>query len=268
MMRKILLAFIIGTSFLAAYPRPYTSEKIDTLKILFEKMIDAGEIPAKKNINDHILNIFNQILIDSVSFNASFDEVPGLGVIVSPDSVLKIYNWNMPLKKGQHKYFGIIQCEDGRHFVLSDKSQEIKEPEQQSLSYNRWFGALYYDIIMVEKYGRKYYTLLGFDFNNLFTSKKIIEILYFDEKGAPAFGFPVFQMKNELKSRVIFEFSTQIVMSLKYKKDKGMIIFDHLAPSEPKYQGIYHYYGPDFTFDAFVFENGSWTLIEDVDVTF
>ncbi len=267
-MRKLLLSFLLCASFSAVYSRHYTAEKIDTLKTLFEKMTKTNEIATKKSINNNILFTFKQILNDSTSFGASFDSVPSLGVLTSSDTMLKIYNWNIPFEKGKHKYFGIIQCKDGRHFVLSDKSHDIKDAEQEILSHDRWFGALYYDVIVKEKYGKKYYTLLAFDFNDLFTSKKIIEVMYFDEKGEPAFGAPIFQMKKEIKSRVIFEFCTQIVMSLKYEEESDMIIFDHLSPREPKYEGIYHYYGPDFTFDALVFENGRWKLIEDVDVTF
>ncbi len=268
MMRKLFVLFVMLSCIYSANAHDTTFANIDTLKVLFEQMIDADEITAKKKINIDILNRFEKILDDTTSFFASFDSVPSLGVIGSPDTMFRIYNWNLPLRKGKHKYFGFIQCRNGQYFLLSDSSHKIKDPEHVTLSFDRWYGALYYDIIVREKWGKKYYTLLGFDFNDLFTSKKIIEVLYIDEKGEPCFGTPIFQMKKEIKHRVVFEFSAQVVMSLKYEEDKSMIVFDHLAPREPKYEGIYHYYGPDFTFDALKFEDGRWKLIEDVDITF
>ena len=45
-----------------------------------------------------------------------------------------------------------------------------------------------------------------------------------------------------------------------------MIIFDHLIPIEPMYQGIKAYYGPDFTYDAYRIEKkGGWRFEENID---
>ena len=44
-----------------------------------------------------------------------------------------------------------------------------------------------------------------------------------------------------------------------------MIVFDHLSPRSDSQKGQFQYYGPDMSFDAFVFEKGKWTYKKDVD---
>jgi hypothetical protein len=55
-------------------------------------------------------------------------------------------------------------------------------------------------------------------------------------------------------------------MSLAWNSKMKMIIFDHLAPPNSSYTGNYAYYGPDFSYDGFRFEEGKWELVEKVDV--
>jgi len=54
-------------------------------------------------------------------------------------------------------------------------------------------------------------------------------------------------------------------MTLKYDEGKEMIIYDHLSPSEPKYEGQYEFYGPDFSYDGLKYENGIWNTYFDLD---
>ena len=54
-------------------------------------------------------------------------------------------------------------------------------------------------------------------------------------------------------------------MSLKYNNELKMIVFDHLSPFESRYQGVYQFYGPDFSYDGLEFNKGIWRLISDVD---
>ena len=45
-------------------------------------------------------------------------------------------------------------------------------------------------------------------------------------------------------------------MMLRYDDKLKMIVFDHLSPSKPSYEGKYQYYGPDFSYDGLIFEKG------------
>ena len=55
-------------------------------------------------------------------------------------------------------------------------------------------------------------------------------------------------------------------MMLRFDEREELIVFDHLAPMEPKYEGDRSYYGPDFSYDALEFKKGKWILIENVEL--
>ena len=45
-----------------------------------------------------------------------------------------------------------------------------------------------------------------------------------------------------------------------------MIVFDRLTPMRPEFSGQFRYYVPEGNiFDAFLFENGLWNFVSDVD---
>ncbi len=245
----------------------------DEIKIqeLFEFSTNSKEDREKDEINNDIAEKFTDVLKLKGSFDYPFDSLKQVGKITSSDNHLRVYTWNVPYNDGTNKYFGFIQFIPEKEkqpllFRLIDKSDEIKDPEYQELSKNNWFGALYYSIVTVKSQDTKYYTLLGFDFNDLFSSKKIIDVLYFNDANEPVFGKPIFQLDKKLMDRVIFEYAAQAAMSLKYNKDKDMIVFDHLSPSKPSFAGKFQYYGPDMSYDGLKFENGIWVLKKDLDM--
>ena len=238
---------------------------------LFNDMSKYDNDTEGEKINNKITEKFEQLLGIEGSFSYPFDSLRHIGKIVSKDKKLRIYTWNLPYINGTHKYFGFIQYypPKERNFLLYkliDSSDDYKSPENLILTDTSWLGALYYEIIDKKYEGDTYYTLLGFDFNNLLTAKKIIEILYFKDNKIPVFGKPVFNYRNILCNRIIFEYSAKVSMSLKYKKDLNMIVFDHLSPSKPSYEGHFMYYGPDFSYDGLIFENGVWNEVKDIDV--
>jgi hypothetical protein len=268
---------------LILYCLPYSclfSQNADTTSIykyeqilseLFNRISNYNNDFKKEKINSEIVDTFEKVLAIEGSFSYLFDSLRYVGKITSNDNKLRIYTWNLPYIDGTHKYFGFIQYypPKGENFLLYkliDSSENYKSPENLILADTSWFGALYYEIVEKKHEGNTYYTLLGFDFNDFLTSKKIIEILYFKDDKLPVFGKPVFNYRNKIINRIIFEFSAKVSMVLKYNKDLKMIIFDHLSPSKPDYEGHFMYYGPDFSYDGLEFKDGMWNQVTDVDV--
>ena len=241
------------------------------LSELFNDMSKYNNDIEKEKINNKIIKKFEQLLSIEGSFSYPFDSLRHVGKISSKDNKLRIYTWNLPYINGTHKYFGFIQYYPPREksfllYKLIDCSDDYKSSENLILTDTSWLGALYYEIIEKKYDGDTYYTLLGFDFNDLLTAKKIIEVLYFTDDKVPVLGKPVFNYRNKLCNRIIFEYSSKVSMSLKYNEDLNMIIFDHLSPSKPSYEGHFMYYGPDFSYDGLEFRDGVWNEIHDVDV--
>ncbi|RKY23713.1 MAG: hypothetical protein DRP79_08785 [Planctomycetota bacterium] len=119
-------------------------------------------------------------------------------------------------------------------------------------------------MVPVKSGGRIYYTLIGFDQNNLLVSKKIIDVLYFTGAGKPRFGKRLFVLGKQKQNRVIFQYSARVVMMMRYDPKYKMIVADHLAPNSASYMGLYQFYGPDFKYIGFKFENGKWVLHNDI----
>lgn len=236
----------------------------------FQKIMDSSTDQQKKLENQSLLLQIRKTLAMDSSFYYPFSKVQTLGILSSPDSLFRICHWNLPLRDGTHMYFGFIQMNPESFgnvvYELTDLSGQLTEPEDKTLQQGDWFGCLYYDIVPVYRGEGNYYTLLGSDMNNLFSSRKVIETLSFDSPHAPVFGLPVIHTGKMVKKRMVFEFADRAKMSLTYHPDRQMIIFDHLSPPDPSLTGLYQFYGPDFSYDGLDLSGGKWVLQEDIDV--
>jgi len=242
----------------------------DTLHLKYELLVIETNDIKKEILCEEISALFKRVLENDSSFEYPFRSLKHVGILYSPDLKFRIIQWNLPYRDGTHKYFGFIQYQKSKRKTilteLHDKSDKIDKPEFKKLTNENWYGTLYYKIIHNTYKGDEYYTLLGSDLNNLFTKKKIVEILTFDKKGNPEFGALVFKNRNQAVTRVIFEYSVQANMVLTYDKDKEMIIYDHLSPSRPSLVGRFEFYGPDFSYDGMKFERGVWNNYPDLDI--
>jgi hypothetical protein len=240
----------------------------DSLNLLFKELADAGSGDSRTTVNNRIIEILDDVLILPASARYRFDRLTSLGKATSPDSLLRIYTWNIAHSPMEYRYYGFIQkldkVSDEISLFFLDHTSSRKNFENETYTPEKWYGALYYQIHQVEYSGKTMYTLIGFDFNNLFTNIKLVDILTFNDDG-PLFGAPVFSFRDGIRHRAVFEYSSKAVMLLRYMPEDDMIIYDHLSPSSPRFKGQYRYYGPDFSYDALKFGNGSWVSIPDVD---
>jgi hypothetical protein len=225
------------------------------------------------NLNNPFESYLNKVLENDAAFRYPFDSLSKfMSIIKSPDDQIRIFNWNYELVNEQQLYGCFIMRFD-KHTnsysstKLNDASMFAKDPEYTQYNKKNWYGALYYAIIPVKKDKSVYYTLLGWDGNNKFSNKKIIETMSFQSNGNIKFGLPYFIYPNgKTKRRVVFQYNKQSYMSLKYFKERKeeLIIFDHLIPKSPQLEGMYDWYVTDLSFDAFKLENEKWVFIGQV----
>jgi hypothetical protein len=272
-LRKYLLFAILSLACckinLAASENILRKESI--LQRLYESMDDRNIGDARAKVITEILKVWHETLEYPESFLYSFDSLPFVGQVHSSDSLIRVYSWNFPNPEGTHQYFGFIQKrpvpgENALYFELKQGSGNLSGAEEIIFTSDNWYGALYYEIIPVNLNNKTYYTLLALDLNDFFTNKKLIDILYFEDN-LVKFGAPVFQIGKKIQFRVIFEYSSRAVMSLRYDSNRKMIIHDHLSPFQPRYEGQFHNYGPDFSFDGFILENDRWKQLIDIDIS-
>jgi len=267
--------------FLSFFMIPFISfsqtdlEKIKSSELLilsdFNKILESKNDSLNLKYNENIVKNFYEILTKESSFNYNFDTLKNyVSVLKSEDEKLNVITWNLFLETGTYQYFGFLQYKSSKKetikiFNLIDKSENITKPETETLTPSNWFGAIYYDLIINKNGKQKYYTLLGWDGNDEFSTKKIIEVLTFTNNENPKFA-STFEIEKKITKRIIFEYNKQAQMVLKYSELDKLIIFDHLSPSNPKYEGKYRYYGPDFSNDALQFNKGTWLYIPNIDI--
>ncbi len=224
----------------------------------------------QNRINDSILQYFTLILYDKISFHYPFDSLKTMGKISDDDNEINFYTWNIPFEDGSHMIQGIIQYKVNKDsvsfLILHDSSDELENAEMLKLGPNKWYGALYYEVLTKKINKQKFYFLMGYNPGNLFSNKKVLDVFYFDEYGYPFFGLPVFNINNKLQNRLILTYNEKASITLHYNKKLKQIIFHHLVPIDSKYKDNPMFYGPDFTFDGLEFKDDTWNLIEKVDV--
>lgn len=205
------------------------------------------------------------------SFNYTFDTLKNIGRIQSDDNKLTVFSWNIPQKSGYSNYYCLLQYyskKDKQIFVytLTEEPGLLKKNPQAFTDISHWPGVLYYKIIDTKFKGKVYYTLLGFNFNDILSNIKTIDVLTFDEFNYPGFGQKMFVYNGKPQNRIVYEYNERAQMMLEYNENLKLIVADHLSPARPSMEGQYQFYGPDFSYEGFSFEDGIWQHRTEVDI--
>lgn len=263
--------FIVGQAFgqRASENSPAKQLNIyqDSLASLGKKFINDENDLERKNANYLFIKTLVSALKEPNSFLFPFDSVKSISIINSPDNRFRILSWHVINQDGSYRFYGTIQMNTGgplKMFPLEDYSPLLQNPEDSVTDNHKWYGAQYYKIIPV--YAQKpYYVLIGWKGNTVKSTKKVIDILSFTND-KPAFGMPVFDNNGKNRKRVIFEYTRQASMLLRYVPAQNLIVFDHLAPPDKKMKSLPETFGPDLTYDGYKLKNGRWVYIENIDM--
>ena len=252
-------------AFISQTLQEYELKLISKLEnVHFEKNYDKA-----MQLNEEFKNVLEEAISNSEIFNYPLDSLSKfMSTEISPDGNFRIFNWNIELSNQKQYYECWILMKNLTILKLNDFKNEIPEIEYASLDANSWFGALYYSIIPKERKNKTVYTLLGWDGNNMFSNKKIIESMTISKKNKIQFGIPIFKYPDgKIKKRVIFQYSKQSYMSLKHRqvRKQDYLIFDHLMPPSPNLKEFADWYVTDLSFDAFQWNENQWDFKRDFD---
>lgn len=279
----ILISFLSHASFaqLSESEKKHFAGLEDSLKKLQLRVFYSKKIADRFEANKQFLACWASVLKEEKSIQYPFDSIKEVSRLLSPDKKFRIITWNIYREDGTHHYFGFIQVTISKTvhkgllkketppqyevYPLVDKSATVKTPENYVADPSKWFGMLYYEVI---KSDDDFYTLLGWDGNEKLTQRKFIDVLSFKEDGTPVFGKDVFKFPGKFGKRIMFEYASEVAMSLKYNEGRKEIIFSHLAPNslDPILIGQYQYYGPDGSFDALKMKKGRWVYEPAIDI--
>lgn len=244
--------------------------KEDSLKPYAKRMI-FDSIAENRFYSD---SVFIRRLVDALktpySFYYPFDSVITVSRLYAPDSTFRIFTWQLQRDESYYRQAGAIQMNtpDGslKLFPLFDVSEYTSSPTDSIRTSNNWIGAIYYNIIMKEYKGKKYYTLFGYDDNDFGSTRKWLEVLTFDAAGKPVFGGNYFNYKDdELKApqpadRFLLEYQKDARARLVYDPELNVIVFDHLVSESNQPQKKFTLI-PDGDYEAFEWKNGKWKHI-------
>jgi hypothetical protein len=227
----------------------------------------SDSLSDRKALLDEIREIMSSALSMEGSMDFPWNGLNRIGVVTSDDEQVRFFTWHISEDPDHYRYFGYIQVARRRGNVdLYELEDRLKKATAQHIeqTVENWHGKLYYRIITNTYRRDTYYTLLGMDFNDSKSNIKTVEVMEI-RRNRPRFLEEMFYTGQEKVDRMVFEYSTQVSISVRYDPQLKMIIFDHLVPFHPIYQGDYKFYGPDGSFDGLEFETGIWIYRDDVD---
>jgi hypothetical protein len=265
------MKFIVALSMLVVQTVLFGQNDGVTKAVLLKNLtaLRAAKSDSLKEANNLTFkNSLQQFLENETYGPLDFDSLRSIGKIWSDDALVGVISWNVEMEDFSQQFFAFVLKKNARNRIevteLIDntlgqgntKPTDILEPQN-------WYGALYYDIIDVKKGSKTFYTLLGWDGAYANSNIKIIDVLTF-AGSTPKLGAPIFKVSDKIVKRVFFEHSERAYMSLKYDKERSLIIYDHLSPESPNLVGFYDYYIPDLSYDGMAWEKDKWIVKEDI----
>jgi hypothetical protein len=239
----------------------------DSLKHLGSEFINSEIDVHRKAANYTFIKTLVSALKTPNSFYFPFDSVKSISILNSPDDKFRFFTWHVINDDGSHRFYGAIQMNTGgalKLYPLEDYSPFLKNPEDSVTDNHKWYGAQYYKIIPVGGLN-PYYVLLGWKGNTVESTKKVIDVISF-KNGNMQLGLPVFDEKGKSRKRIVFEYTEQASMLLRYVPEQHLIVFDNLVPPDKKSVGKPQTYGPDLSYNGFRLKNGRWELVENLDM--
>lgn len=249
-------------------------KKEDSLKVLSLKIIQGRTSEDRFAADSEFTKLFVRALKIKNSFHYPFDSLITVSKLSPSDSLFKIFTWQMVINDYVVRQHGAIQMRtaDGslKLYPLIDKSDVTINMADTVGNNFGWIGAVYYKIVETQSSGKNYYTLLGYDENNVRSNKKIVEVLSFED-GQPIFGGNYFSFSNNTNpaerfgKRLILEFKKNASPRLVYDAEQNMIIYEHLVPAEEGGDAKKRYtYIGDGDYEGLKWENGKWVQVEKI----
>ncbi|HMR45195.1 MAG TPA: hypothetical protein PKC85_00240 [Bacteroidia bacterium] len=256
-----------------------TGNTFAQLQMFADSVIKGSSDSIRQQYQLQLTDVMQKFLAAEQSFNTSFDTIPSISTITSADNLIRFYQWIQPNMETQtYSIHGMMQVKDKKSktikiFTLTDGAMDKYTASDKILNTDNYFAAIYYSIIPLKENKKTIYTLLGWRGVDNRTTVKTIDVLHF-QKNKPVFGKKIFKApanmlpvtSAEKCTRVVFQYNAQAVMSLKYYSKGKKIVFDHLSPPKATLKGAEETYGPDFTYDAFIWKKGKWQGKSDIDM--
>jgi hypothetical protein len=257
---------------ISAGDQKFFQNKEDSLKKYSLDIANDDDPQSKFGADSVFTRMFVKALKGHNSFYYPFDSLQTISRLYAPDSSFRIFTWQLVLDENIVSQHGAIQMRtnDGslKLFPLIDKTKIINDIEDTISDNKSWIGAIYYKIIETQYNGHNYYTLLGYDEDNIRSNRKLIEVLTFNDNNQPVFGGHYFAFEKTFIekppiARYIMEYKKDASPKLNYDLDLKMIVVEHLESETGEPQKKWTLI-PDGDYEGFKWEGGMWVHIDKI----
>jgi len=229
---------------------------------------NASLISTQERIKEKLDAACVSFLEHPSSYNYEFRENVWVSIKQPEDGSFKIYTYRVKDDKYENSYVGFLQLKDGTFFRLSDMSAEMEDVEYDALDPDYWYGALYYHISTIQdNQNQPVYLLYGYDEVDEFTNRKVLETLTFTD-GKASFGKSIIKyniqegQRDDIKSRLILEYSSDAQVSLNYDHSLGMIVYDNLIQRMGQLPGQGPTQYPDGSYRGLKWDEGMLVYVD------
>ena len=279
-MKRIVIFFVVfiilGTFSLQA-SNPTIDSTFKTIKayedtlgylsyLIVNDSIEANRFTA---VNKFIPTLVKALKVKN-SFDYPFERLKSVSILYPADSTFRVFTWQLYVNESDYRYYGAIQMNSGalKLIPLIDRSFEVIDLEQEILSAEKWYGALYYNIKEFDTPAGKKYLLFGYDGYSFFTKRKVVDVLSF-QNGKAAFGAPVFISEDPdypflPKNRLVLTYSAEASVKTNYDGHLDLIIHDHLIEMASGIASQGPVKLPDGSYEGYKLQDGHWTYVPKI----
>jgi hypothetical protein len=262
---SFLIVFLVAFNSKSQEYMPLLKKYSDSLRFC---KIDS----IRYRYNDSFKTLLKSSIDEENAFNLNFDSISNtVSVMLSEDQKMRIISWVYINDKEEYTNHCMVMHRkkigaNANIYWLHDQIEPKTDSLYMDYPSDFWPGALYYQMYHFEKKGKDYYCVLGLNGKNSFNNRKIIDVLWVDKEAELHIGAPVFYSSEKdytPQYRVIFEYADASTMLLRFEKDKKLITYSNLVPSNPEKMGMRQYYIPDGRIDYYKLrKKGKWVRYE------
>lgn len=247
-------------------------ERRDSLAEIGRLILDSPEYAIRDSANRLFTQKLKDYLRSEQGYADDLDNCSHMMALQAKDQRFRIFTWQMPDAQFHYRRYGLVAARTRRGVViteLNDQLENLAELRFRTFGPEEWPGAIYYKLLPEGQNGNRY-TLLGLAMGSEI-NRKIVEVIEVRNTGKIRFGAKMFRIQDFLDQtyrqppmRLVLPYNAKYSVTVNWHSGEDKVIMDHLAPPDPKMKGLYQTYGPDFSYDALVWEDGWWHLQENV----
>jgi hypothetical protein len=228
-------------------------------------MLHGKTLEEREKSQAELKTALEAIFKDPEAFGYEFSVLQSVSVLQPRDKAFRLFTWQLFVDDKTYRYGGYIFLSKGKFIELKDAAKQTRNPENAVLGPDRWYGALYYDILPFQQNGKTAYALLGYNAHSFFSRMKVFDVLTFGLNDKPSFGAPVIEVqlatgRTTKVKRFLMKYAAAASARLHWDPDYQMIVFDHLIFGEDCPEGPLNF--PDGSQCAFKYHKGIWNFVE------